>query len=168
MYPPSYILGLNKFRGGAWYEPSLDDRIDWALQLLDIKPHDLAVDIGSGDGRVVLAMAQQGAVAVGIEKDPVLVKTSRQNLRAANLNHLARIISGPMLAQSYRRYTKVFIYQFKTVMADLEQKLLSELPPGARVVSNYWPFPHWPVSAQIGDVRLYLQSTTSGVLLLSS
>jgi 16S rRNA A1518/A1519 N6-dimethyltransferase RsmA/KsgA/DIM1 with predicted DNA glycosylase/AP lyase activity len=157
MYPYSYLLGLNRFLDGAWYEPSLDDRIGWALKLLEIKSGDLAVDIGSGDGRVVIEMAKQGAIAIGIEKNPVLVETSRQNIYAANLTNRARIIHGFMLQQSYKQYNKVFIYQFKTVIGQLETQLFAELPIGARVVSNYWKFPHWPVSAQLEDVYLYLK-----------
>lgn len=155
MYPLPYLLGLNKFRDGAWYDPSWDDRIGWALQLLKLTTADKVIDIGSGDGRVVVAMAKIGAQAVGIEKDIQLVEKARAIILQTGLKQRAHIIHGDMWQQSYQDYHKVFIYQFKSVMERMEEKLLAELPSGASVVSNYWRFPHWQVSDQLSDVYLY-------------
>lgn len=155
MYPSSYILGLNKFKDGAWYEPSLGDRITWAIQLLEITSNDIAVDIGSGDGRVVIEMAKRGAKVVGIEKDPELVEISRKNILHSGLADQASIIQDNMWRQSYQSYTKVFFYQFKTIMKRMEQKLLSELPLGSKVVSNYWQFPNWQLTNNLHDIYLY-------------
>jgi precorrin-6B methylase 2 len=157
MYPASYILGLNRFKNGAWFDPSLDDRIEWGLKLLDLRPGDTAVDIGSGDGRVVVKMAEAGAKAVGIEKEAHLVTESIQNAANHGLKNQVRFVLGDLWQQSYADYNKVYIYQFKTVMRRLEQKLMAELPVGTRVVSNYWKFPHWKISAQLGDVYLYVK-----------
>lgn len=157
MYPLSYLFGLNKFKSGAWYEASKDNRIAWMLKLLDISPSDKCVDLGSGDGRIVLTMAMLGAYATGIEIDPHLVKQSKQAIAHAGLSKKAKIYQIDMWQHSCRDYTKVILYQFKSVMPQMEQKLLAELPPGARVASNYWKFPQWKISDHIEDVYLYIK-----------
>jgi protein-L-isoaspartate O-methyltransferase len=157
MYPTSYILGINKFKDGAWFDPSQEDRIEWALQLLEITENDSAVDIGSGDGRVVIEMARLGAMAVGIEAEIKLVHKAVSIITDYELTDHARILHGDMWEQSYAGYNKVYLYQFKTVMQRLEDKLLAELPLGAKVVSNYWKFPNWKITKKIHDVYLYIK-----------
>lgn len=157
MYPLAYLSGLKTFERGCWYEPSGNDRISSMIRLLSIVPGDTAVDIGSGDGRVVLALAMAGAQALGIEKDSRLVSRSQAAIRQAKLEDRATIIQADMWQQSYHNFNKVVLYQFKTVMDSLEQKLLSELPSGARVVSNFWQFPHWKLSGHEQNVYLYIK-----------
>lgn len=156
MYPLSYLLGLNRFKNGAWYDPSGDDQIIRMLELLKIEPNDHAVDIGSGDGRVVIAMAKLGAQVVGIEANPQLVTQSTNKIIQQGLSDRARIIQSDIWQQSYHKYNKVVVYQFKTIMERLEKKLLDQLPTGAKVVSNYWRFPHWEESNHIQEIYLYI------------
>ncbi len=157
MYPLSFLVGFNRFKEGAWFEPSEDDRLTWMLELLDITPSDTCIDIGSGDGRVVMAMAMLGARSFGIERDLKLVELSRRAIRYADLEKRAQIYRGDMRQHWYKPYSKVCLYQFKTVMSLFEQKLLSELPVGAKVVSNYWKFPYWQIADCKEDVYLYVK-----------
>lgn len=69
----------------APYAPSVKNRLDAMLDLANIQPGDKAVDLGSGDGRVVIAMAQAGAEAHGYEINPWLVLWSRYAIRRAGL-----------------------------------------------------------------------------------
>lgn len=155
MHPLSYMLGLKSYNNGAWYDPSYPNRVDWMIDLLKIQIGDRSIDIGSGDGRVVIAMAKAGARAVGIEKDNKLVKLSREYINQQHLSESAQIISENMFDHCYRRYNKVALYQLKTVMLKLEKKLLEELPKGALIASNYWKFPNWKITKKINDVYLY-------------
>ena len=127
------------------------------LQLLAIAPGDKAVDIGSGDGRVVISMAKMGAEVVGVEKNSHLTKVSTQNISKEKLTEKAKIVYQDMFLHDYRPYNKVVIYQFKTVMSRLEQKLHDELPAGARIVSNYWQFPNWKAYKKVDDIFLYVK-----------
>lgn len=163
MYPLSYLFFFNRFKDGAWFEPSWDDRIKWMIQLLEIKSTDKIIDIGSGDGRVVEAIARAGAEAYGIEKDTKLVKKSRNRIEQAGLNQRAHIIEGDMWHYNYHLFNKATIYQLSTVMERMETKLQTELTPPSIVVSNYWRFPTWPCTKQIVDVYQYTNSGAENI-----
>ena len=157
MYPLSYLFGLNRFCDGAWFEATPPEKVEQLIDLLDIKPGQHAVDLGSGDGRVVLAMAKKGAYAVGIEKDEKLVKESNHLIQLAGFSKHAKIIHANLWDIDLSSFEKVSVYQIKTIMKRLEQKLQKELPTGAYVVSNYWQFPTWKPSKKVGDVLLYIR-----------
>lgn len=149
------MVGLSAFKDGAWYEPSNDQKVALMLDLLDLKPGDCAVDLGSGDGKIVIEMAKRGVLAVGIEKDFRLVEESRESIKKEHLEHVAQIIHGSFWDINLSNFSKVYLYQFKTVMQRLEEKLGLELPSQALVVSNYWKFPTWKPEKKIEDVYLY-------------
>lgn len=158
MYPLSYLIGWKRFKDGAWFEPSDQPSLEQMIELLELKKSDVVVDLGSGDGTVVLEIAKNGASAYGIERDPKLVAASRESIAAQGLAKKAKIIEASFWDYDLSQFNKVAVYQFKTVMRRLEQKLLSELPKGAMVVSNYWNFPSWKVDKTLGYVRRYIKS----------
>lgn len=155
MYPVSYMFGLASFTDGAWYEPTPNEKIQQIIACAQIKPGQKAVDLGSGDGRIVIALAQAGAKAVGIEKDRKLVDISRANIRKANLSRQATITHANFWTIGLQEFDIVVMYQFKTIMERLETKLQAELPKHALVISNYWQLPHWIPCKQSGEIYLY-------------
>lgn len=155
MYPVSYMFGLYDLRDGAWYEPTPEEKVQHMIELLDIKPGQHAVDLGSGDGRIVIAMAKKGAYAVGFEKDDKLVRQANDNIRLAGLTKRAKIIHANFWKEDLSQFDRVSIYQMKSIMKKLEHKLQKELPIGARVVSNYWQFPMWKPCANSENLWLY-------------
>lgn len=157
MYPISYMFGLYDFRDGAWYEPTPDEKVQHMMQLLDVKPGHRAVDLGSGDGRIVIAMAKRGAYAVGFEKDEKLVKKANENIKTAGLSKRAKIIHANFWKEDLSRFDRVSVYQMKSIMKKLEQKLQKELPIGALAVSNYWQFPTWKALNHDEDLWLYVK-----------
>ena len=74
------------------YEPSRMEVVDAVMDLLALGPRDTLVDIGSGDGRFVVAAARAGAAAVGIERQKPLVARSRDNARMAGVGSRARFV----------------------------------------------------------------------------
>ncbi|MEI6533518.1 MAG: methyltransferase domain-containing protein [Candidatus Roizmanbacteria bacterium] len=145
------------FINGAPYEPSDDDEVKRMVSLLEIKQGEKAVDIGSGDGRVVIAMAEEGAVAYGFENDRYLVKESRRNIQRAKMSHSAFIKQTDFWDENYNLFDKIIVFQFGTVMKRLEKKLESELRDGTYVVSQFWKFPNWKYVKKISDVYLYIK-----------
>ncbi len=143
---------------GAFYAPSQPARIEKMFRLLEIKPGDKAVDLGSGDGRLVIALAQAGIEAHGYEIDPLLVWQSRRKIKQAGLQDKAFIHLQSFWPEDLSQFNIVVVYALDFVMRDLEKKLKKELKPGARIVSNYFPFPHWPEIKREGEIRLYQQS----------
>lgn len=140
---------------GASYEGSQPDVIKKMLKYSKAKKSDRIVDLGSGDGRIVMAYAKLGIPSEGYEVNPVLVLLSRFRIRRNNLQALAKIHWKSFWDADLSRFTIINIFQFHTVMPRLEKKLQKELPKGARIISNTWKFPNWKLLRQDNDVFVY-------------
>lgn len=143
---------------GAPFCPSSAKKIKKMLELAQIKPTDRVVDLGSGDGRLVFAAAEQGAAkAVGYELDPFWFKISER--KKAKSPHAEKI---QFLNQSYwdadwSSYDIVFSYHIKCSLKLLSEKLKKELKPGSRIVSNFFQLPDWECKASKNGVYLYIK-----------
>lgn len=144
---------------GAPYMPTRREGIERIMALCEIKPGDKAADIGSGDGRIVIALAKAGAEAHGYEINPILVWWSRKKIRDAGLAGKAFIHQKNLWTVDFSPYQAVTLFGVTHIMRALEKKLRRELPPGARAVSLEFRFPTWPVARNIGRVYVYEQPT---------
>ena len=117
-----------------------------------------AVDIGSGDGRIVIALAQLGLIAHGIEINPFLAMFSKIKIKAAGLQDKAFIHRTSFWKSDFSQYDIVVLFGVFYIMKKLEQKLMSELKPGAIVICNHFYFPTWQPIKQEGGVYIYRQS----------
>jgi len=140
---------------GAIYDPSSENETRMMADMADVRRGEKAADLGSGDGRVVIALALKGAEAHGYEINPVLVFVSRSNIRKAGLGGRAFIHWGTFWRKDLSRYTLITVFQVGFVMARLEAKLSRELAPGARVVSHYWRFPGLSPERTQGNIYRY-------------
>ncbi len=106
------------------------------LELAEVTDKDTVYDLGSGDGRIVLAAARErGARAVGIEIDPELVECSRQAIRAAGLESKVRVVRGDIFKQKLTPATVITFY-LKPGVNDQLRPQFDRLPPGTRIVSH--------------------------------
>lgn len=140
---------------GGPYVPTRNEHVEEMIRLARLTPSDRVADLGSGDGRIVIAAAKTGvADALGIEINGALVKTSRI---AANRLHLtnARFLAQSFWTTDVSDRTVIFLYQVPHTMKRLESKLQAELPPGARIVSNDFKFVDWKPSGEHGRIRVY-------------
>lgn len=140
---------------GAPYANTLSPRIEEMLDLAAVKKGERAVDIGSGDGRIVIALARRGAEAHGYEINPLLVLWSRYKVRRAGLSGKAHIHLQDMWRHDYSDFDLIISCQISYMMGKLEKKLRREIKPGTRVVSNYFTFPTWKPKKKKGYVYLY-------------
>jgi len=140
---------------GAIFVPSSREKTLQMSDLAEVAPGERAVDLGSGDGRVVIELARRGAAAEGYEINPVLVLVSRWNIRRAGLSGQAVIHWGSFWRAVLAPFTVVIVFQGSFIMRRLERKLRRELPSGARVISDYWGFPGLAADATLGTIRLY-------------
>ncbi len=115
----------------------------------------MAADLGSGDGRIVIALARQGAEAHGFEVNPVLTLISLRNIRRAGFHGRAFIHWKSFWRADLSRFDVVTLFQGSFVMRRLEAKVRKELAPGARVVSDYWGFPTMTAERVEGTVVCY-------------
>jgi SAM-dependent methyltransferase len=107
-------------------------------------PDDLVVDLGSGDGRIVIAAAQKfGARGLGIELDADLVVKSRQNAREARVADKVSFVQGDVLLADISRATVVTVYLLPGLMGKLQPRFIAELQPGTRIVSHEFTMAGW-------------------------
>lgn len=143
---------------GAPFLPTDPAKIGRILRLVQVRPGERVADLGSGDGRFVLAAARVGAEVVGFEINPLLVWWSRYLVWRAGLSKVASIRTANFWRQDLAALDVVFVFGVGgRMMYELEAKLRRELKSGARVVSNGFPFPSWPVAARDGSLYLYRQ-----------
>ncbi len=118
--------------------------VERMLQVAETRADDLVIDLGSGDGRIVIAAAQKyGARAVGIELDGALVQKSREAARAAQLGDKVSFIEGDVLAADISKATVVTVYLLPDLMRKLQSRFLQELAPGTRIVSHAFTMAGW-------------------------
>jgi protein-L-isoaspartate O-methyltransferase len=114
------------------------------LQLAGTGPQDTVIDLGSGDGRIVIAAARDhGARGLGIELDPKLVALARENARRAGVADRARFEEGDALKADLTQASVVTIYLLPFLLDQLQPRLLAQLRPGARIVSHAFAFKGW-------------------------
>lgn len=131
---------------GAPYIPTKKAGLDRIMALCGEVSGRKALDIGSGDGRIVMALARAGAEAHGVEINPFLVWWSRARIRNAGLEGRAFIHRQNLWNFDCSGYDVVTLFGITHIMKRLEKKLRKELKPGARVVSIAFKFPTWEVA----------------------
>ena len=125
------------------FVPSPQEVVDKMVELGGVKPGDVVYDLGSGDGRIVIAAAKKGAKAVGFEIDGDLVEQSRENIRAAGVQDSADIRQQDILTVDLSQASVVTMYLLPDVNLKLRPNLLSQLKPGSRVVSHSFDMGDW-------------------------
>lgn len=123
-------------RNQAVFIPLSQKTIDKMLRMADARPDDLLFDLGSGDGRVVIAAAKNyGTHAVGIEKSRFLAWLSKRAIRENRLQDKVRIINADFFGQDLSQATIVTAYLSRKINCRLEPKLRKELRDGTRIIS---------------------------------
>jgi SAM-dependent methyltransferase len=114
------------------------------LKLAGVGPRDHVIDLGSGDGRIVITAAKHfGASGTGVEIVPDLVLRSRDNARRAGVSKRAQFIEQDLFKADLAKASVVTLYLLPEVNLQLRPKLLA-LKPGTRIVSHDWDMGDWP------------------------
>ena len=127
------------------YEPSRMEVVDAVMELLALGGDDVLVDIGSGDGRFVVAAARAGAAAVGVERQGPLVARARDNAAMAGVGGRAAFLHADVmtLPSVVSRATVVTMFLTPAGFEVLIPWLETVVRPGTRIVSHTWPVPGW-------------------------
>ncbi len=125
------------------------------MLLADLHPGEMVVDLGCGDGSIVIKVAQAGAISEGYEINLFLVLWARWRIGKLGLQDKAKIYWKNMWKVDVSKYNVVVVYGFPSIMFDLKKKLQKELPVGARVISNSFPFPNWKQVSMVDQIYLY-------------
>jgi len=140
------------------FVPSPQDVVNKMIDLAGVKKGDVVYDLGSGDGRIVIAAAKKGARAVGFEIDGDLVKQARDNIRVAGMQDSAEIRQQDILTADLSQASVVTMYLLPDVNMKLRPNLLNQLKPGSRVVSHSFDMGDWKPdkSERVAGRTIYL------------
>jgi SAM-dependent methyltransferase len=144
-HPALTTTGRSKYRGpDALYVPTPWDTVERMLELAEVRKEDLVYDLGSGDGRILIAAARKyGCRAIGYEIDQRLVQQSRERVRQEGLEHLVRIEHGDLFKADLSNADVVAVYLPGPLLERLLPQL-DKLRPGARIVSHQFEIPNRP------------------------
>lgn len=128
----------------APYVPTPQEVVDRLLELAEVRNGDLVYDLGSGDGRIVITAARKyGVKAVGFEIDPSLVRTSRDNIKEAALEHLVEIREQDIRTVDLSPASVLTLYLYPAANLRLRSAIMRQLKPGSRVVSHQFVMGSW-------------------------
>lgn len=126
------------------YVQTPDNVVDTILGLAGVGPGDTLIDLGSGDGRIVITAARRfGTRGLGVELDPALVELSNTRAAQAGVADRARFAQQDLFDTDLSGASVVTLYLLPDVNLALRPRLLSVLAPGARVVSHDWDMGDW-------------------------
>lgn len=126
------------------YVPTPPAVVQAMLRVAQVGPDDVVYDLGSGDGRIVIAAARDyGARGTGIDIDAELVEEATRNARRAGVEDRVRFLRQDLFETDLREATVVTLYLLPMVNLRLRPKLLQELRPGTRVVSHAFDMDEW-------------------------
>jgi precorrin-6B methylase 2 len=142
---------------GAPWAPTSLDRVDRMLRLADVEPGQTVVDLGAGDGRIVIRAARRyGAHGIGVEIDPLRWLMATLAIRTLGLRGQARVVRGNMFSYDLGQADVVTLYLLQGTNQRLKPHLSEGLRRGARVVSHAFTLEGWTPVAVDRQQRLYL------------
>lgn len=144
----------------APYVPTVEEDVELMLDVAGVRPDDYVIDLGSGDGRIAIAAARRRALAHGVELDPELVELARASAAESGVSERVAFLHGDIFEADIGRATVVTLYLFPDANLMLRPKLLAELRPGTRVVSNSFHMGEWQPDVHDTSAR-----SSGGVLL---
>jgi len=128
----------------APYVPTPEGVVDEMLEIAHVSAKDIVYDLGSGDGRIVIAAAKRfGARGVGIEIDPTLIREASDKAEQAGVTHLVQFVEADFFTVDLSEATVVTLYLLPEVNRQLLPKLRAELRPGTRIVSYKYDLGDW-------------------------
>ena len=138
------------------------DVVDEIMQLARVGPGDYVVDLGSGDGRLVIAAVAKYKArgGFGVDINPMMITLSNQNAVKAGVADRVQFYERDLFATDVSEATVVTVYLLPSIMGKVEKKLLAELKPGTRVVVHDFPFPSWKADRVIAVDSLDKIATT--------
>ena len=126
------------------YVPSPSSVVSDMLTLAEVGPKDFVIDLGSGDGRIVLTAAKVfGARGFGVEIKEKLVKEANEAARLQGIADRASFTVQDLFKTDIRQATVLTMYLLPNTVNMLKDKLLAELNPGTRIISHDYPLSGW-------------------------
>lgn len=146
---------------GAVYYPTTVQTANKILDLVKLKKGQTIMDLGSGDGVMLIEAGKRGIKAIGYELDPMLVWQSRKKIKELELENLVEIRQENMYSANFNEAEVLYFYQFPKYLAKFEKILEKNLKSKKLVISNRYEFPGRKADWKKRRVFGYLISPTS-------
>jgi len=141
------------------YVPTNQPTVEAMLRVANVGPGDFVIDLGSGDGRILITAARlHGARGFGVDIDPQRVKEGTENARAAGVADRVNFFHRNLFDTKIAEATVVTLYLLPRVNLELRPRLLAELRPGTRVVSHDFDMGDWQA-----DLRMSVRGAGSDI-----
>jgi ubiquinone/menaquinone biosynthesis C-methylase UbiE len=132
------------------YVPTNQATVDAMLRVANVGPGDYVIDLGSGDGRILVTAAKQrGARGFGVDLDPQRIREALENAKAAGVSDRVRFFQRNLYDTKIAEATVVTLYLLPRVNIELRPRLLAELKPGTRVVSHDFDMGDWQADLRV-------------------
>lgn len=138
----TYVPEVGQEGKDVVWVPTPHELIEKMLDLARVTPQDVVMDLGSGDGRNVIAAAKRGARAIGVEYNPDMVALSRRLAAESGVADRATFIEGDMFTADFSNATVLALFLLPNNLERLRDKFL-ELKPGTRIVLNTFGISGW-------------------------
>ncbi len=122
--------------------PTPEALVEKMLDMAKVTPKDYVIDLGSGDGRTVIAAAKRGAKALGIEYNPDMVELSKRSASKAGVGNRATFIKADLFESDFSQAQVISMFLLSSINLKLRPKILA-LKPGTRIVSNTFDMGDW-------------------------
>ncbi|MDH3287379.1 MAG: class I SAM-dependent methyltransferase [Betaproteobacteria bacterium] len=132
------------------YVPTAPNVVEAMLAIAKVESQDYVVDLGSGDGRIVIAAAKRhGARGFGVDVDEYLVARAREAAERAGVGERVQFFARNLFLTDISRATVLTMYLYPSINLQLRSRLFAELKPGTRVVSHDFGMDLWLPDAQL-------------------
>ena len=155
--PAQFVRGRPKL--DAPYAVTDYQVVDAMLALAQVRPDDHVIDLGSGDGRILIAAARShGARGLGVEIDPARIREAEANARAAGVGHRVSFRRQDLFETPLQEADVLTLYLTPEVNQRLRPRILSQMRPGTRVVSHDYDMGdwRWDTRQRVGSDTIYL------------
>jgi tRNA G37 N-methylase Trm5 len=143
------------------FVPTPPDVVEAMLKLAKVTGDDFVIDLGCGDGRIVIAAARDfKARGRGVDFNPKRVEEAKANAREAKVSDRVEFVQGDFFETDVREATVVTLYLLPSVNLQLRPKLLKELRPGSRIVSHSFDMGDWQPDKMIDEAGRVLRLWT--------
>lgn len=140
--PADFVRGRPKL--DAPYVATDYNVVDAMLAMAEVRPDDYVVDLGSGDGRILIAAARShGARGLGIEIDPRRIRESNRNAQAAGVAHRVSFRREDLFRTPLAEADVLTLYLLPEINIRLRPRILAEMRPGTRVISHQYDMGDW-------------------------
>ena len=141
------------------YVPTSPEVVSAMLKLAGVQKNDLVIDLGCGDGRIVITAAKEyGAHGIGVDIDPERIKEARENAQREGVANLVEFRQGDLFDADIKKANVVTLYLLPEVNIKLRPKLQRELRTGTRVVSHSFDMGDWKPDKdeEVGGSQIFL------------